>query len=67
MPMGGDRYMDGIPASDSACTRGRESEAMNFNLAVILSETAAASPDKPAALYDGGQLSYRELISSPTG
>jgi long-chain acyl-CoA synthetase len=34
---------------------------MNFNLAVILTETAAASPDKAAALYDGGQLSYREL------
>ena len=34
---------------------------MNFNLAVILTETAAASPDKAAALYDGGQLTYREL------
>jgi long-chain acyl-CoA synthetase len=34
---------------------------MNFNLAVILTETAALTPDKPAALYDGGQLSYREL------
>jgi long-chain acyl-CoA synthetase len=34
---------------------------MNFNLAVILSETAKASPGKPAALYDGGQLTYGEL------
>ena len=32
-----------------------------FNLAVILRESAAAAPDKPVALYDGGQLSYREL------
>ena len=38
-----------------------ESEAMNFNLAVILCETAAASPDKPVAVFDGGQLTYREL------
>ncbi len=34
---------------------------MNFNLAVILGETAAASPDKAATIYDGGQLTYREL------
>ena len=34
---------------------------MNFNLAVILTETAASSPDKAAALYDGGQLTYGEL------
>ena len=32
-----------------------------FNLAVILRESAAAAPDKPVALYDGGQLTYREL------
>ncbi len=35
--------------------------AMNFNLAVVLTETAALTPDKPAVLYDGGQLTYREL------
>ncbi len=34
---------------------------MNFNLAVILRETAAASPGRPAAVFDGGQLSYGEL------
>jgi long-chain acyl-CoA synthetase len=34
---------------------------MSFNLAVILRETAQASPDKPVAVYAGGQLSYREL------
>src|SRR5450755_1623446 len=43
------------------CTWGREIESMNFNLAVILSETAAASPAKPVALYDGGQLTYGQL------
>lgn len=34
---------------------------MNFNLAVILRETASAAPGRPAALYPGGQLSYGEL------
>jgi long-chain acyl-CoA synthetase len=34
---------------------------MNFNLAVILRETASASPGKPAVVFDGGQLSYGEL------
>ena len=34
---------------------------MNFNLAVILHETAARSPGKPAALYPGGALTYGEL------
>ena len=34
---------------------------MNFNLAVILTETAAASPGKPVAVFDGGQLTYGEL------
>ncbi len=34
---------------------------MNFNLAVILRETASAAPDRPAALYSGGQLSYGDL------
>ena len=29
---------------------------MSFNLAVILRESAAASPDKPVALYDGDEL-----------
>jgi long-chain acyl-CoA synthetase len=34
---------------------------MSFNLAAILSETAHVAPDKPVAVFDGGQLSYREL------
>lgn len=34
---------------------------MNFNLAVILAETAASSPGKPVAVYAGGQMSYGEL------
>jgi len=34
---------------------------MSFNLAVILSETASASPDKAAAVHAGGQLTYGEL------
>ena len=34
---------------------------MKFNLAVILSETASASPGKPVAVYAGGQMSYGEL------
>ena len=37
---------------------------MNFNLAIILSETARSSPDKPAAVFAGGQLTYRELDQS---
>src|ERR1022692_3621555 len=35
--------------------------AMSFNLAVILRETASASPGKPVALFPGGQLAYGEL------
>jgi long-chain acyl-CoA synthetase len=34
---------------------------MSFNLAVILSETARSSPDRPVVVYDGGQLTYAEL------
>ena len=34
---------------------------MNFNIAVILRETAKASPVRPVAVYEGGQLTYREL------
>ena len=34
---------------------------MSFNLAVILRETAQSSPGKPAAIFTGGQLTYREL------
>jgi long-chain acyl-CoA synthetase len=34
---------------------------MNFNLAVILRETASSSPGRPAAVYAGGQLTYGEL------
>ncbi len=34
---------------------------MSLNLATILRESARAYPDKPAALFDGGQMTYREL------
>jgi len=34
---------------------------MSFNLAVILSETAHATPNRAAAVFDGGRLTYREL------
>jgi long-chain acyl-CoA synthetase len=34
---------------------------MNFNLAVILRETARSSPDRPVTLFAGSQMSYREL------
>jgi long-chain acyl-CoA synthetase len=34
---------------------------MSFNLAVILSESAQSSPDRPVALFSGGQLTYRQL------
>jgi long-chain acyl-CoA synthetase len=34
---------------------------MSFNVAVILSETAHAAPDRPVAVFDGGRLTYREL------
>jgi long-chain acyl-CoA synthetase len=34
---------------------------MDFNLAVILRESADAAPDKPVALYSGGRLTYTEL------
>ena len=34
---------------------------MNFNLAVIVRETAAAAPDRPVTLYPGGRLSYAQL------
>jgi long-chain acyl-CoA synthetase len=34
---------------------------MNFNLAVILRESALSSPDRPVTLFSGSQMSYREL------
>ena len=34
---------------------------MTFNLAVMLRESAMATPTKPVALFDGGQLTYGEL------
>jgi long-chain acyl-CoA synthetase len=34
---------------------------MSFNLAVILTETAQSSPDRPVAKFAGGQLTYRQL------
>ncbi len=34
---------------------------MSFNLAVILRESADASPDKPVALFAGGKMTYGEL------
>ena len=40
---------------------GEGSIQMSFNLAVILTETAAASPGKVVAIHGGGQLTYAEL------
>ena len=34
---------------------------MSLNLATILRESARAYPEKPVALFDGGQMTYREL------
>jgi long-chain acyl-CoA synthetase len=34
---------------------------MNFNLAIMLRETAVASPDKAVAVYTGGKMTYAEL------
>jgi long-chain acyl-CoA synthetase len=34
---------------------------MSFNLAVILRESAAASPNKPVVVYDGGHLTYAQV------
>jgi long-chain acyl-CoA synthetase len=34
---------------------------MTFNLSIILSESAAAAPDRTVAFFAGGQLSYGEL------
>ena len=34
---------------------------MSFNLAVILTESARRAPDRPVAVFDGGQLTYRQL------
>ena len=34
---------------------------MSLNLATILRESARSHPDKPVALFDGGQITYREL------
>jgi long-chain acyl-CoA synthetase len=34
---------------------------MSFNLAFILSESARRAPDQPVAVFDGGQLTYRQL------
>ena len=34
---------------------------MSFNLAVILSESTRRAPDHPVAVFDGGQLTYRQL------
>jgi long-chain acyl-CoA synthetase len=34
---------------------------MSFNLAAILSESARSAPEHPAAVFDGGQLTYRQL------
>jgi len=34
---------------------------MSFNLAAILSESARSAPDRPVAVFDGGQLTYRHL------
>lgn len=34
---------------------------MSFNLSVILRESARRAPDHPAVIFDGGQLTYREI------
>jgi len=34
-----------------------------FNLAVTLRESARRTPDKPAVIWDGGQLTYAEIDS----
>jgi hypothetical protein len=34
---------------------------MSFNLAVILCESPRCAPDHPVAVFDGGQLTYRQL------
>jgi long-chain acyl-CoA synthetase len=34
---------------------------MSFNLAVILRESAAVSPDKPVVVYDGGHMTYAQV------
>jgi long-chain acyl-CoA synthetase len=34
---------------------------MSFNLAAILSESARRAPDHPVAVFDGGQLTYRQV------
>ena len=56
-PMGGDR-LDGVAGWAGCADEEKGSDAMNFNLAVILTETAAASPDKPGGSLRGGQLTY---------
>ena len=40
---------------------------MNFNLAVILRETAAASPGKAVAVDAGGQMTYGNWTPCRTG
>jgi long-chain acyl-CoA synthetase len=45
----------------------RGDEAMNFNLAVILGETALASPGKPVAVHAGGQMTYGILDDAASG
>ena len=45
-----------------ACQIGKErGGVMSFNLAVMLSETAHAAPDRPVAVFNSGRLSYRQL------
>ena len=39
---------------------------MSFNLAVILSETAHAAPDKPVAVFDGGKVLKDGLAQAGT-
>ncbi len=52
----------GMRLGRNARAAGKE-QAMDFNLAVILRESADASPGKPVAVYSGGQLTYAELDS----
>jgi long-chain acyl-CoA synthetase len=47
-----------VPPAQLAAEKGH---GMSFNLAIILSETAQSSPDRPVAVFAGGQLTYGEL------
>src|SRR5207248_10826231 len=49
------------PEAEAPKAQHERGGAMSFNLAVILSESARRPPDHPVAVFDGGQLTYRQL------